>query len=147
MEPRRVPRGGYAKDVAEIEGYARGLGRRRPDLNVTVLRCANVIGPTVLSPMASYLRLPVLPTEKKVMVMEPAKAAGKPAAKQTVIVEPVKVAPARGATEEPGVARVVFPMPPAAIPTAEAAPVAKPAPVGQMITEPVPVRPAIPARQ
>ncbi|UDY23874.1 NAD-dependent epimerase/dehydratase family protein [Nocardioides sp. Kera G14] len=62
MEPRRTPRSGYGKDVAEIEGYVRGLARRRPDLNVTVLRCANVVGPTVNSPITSYLRMPVLPT-------------------------------------------------------------------------------------
>ncbi|MCD4532596.1 NAD-dependent epimerase/dehydratase family protein [Nocardioides sp. cx-169] len=62
MEPRRAPRNGYAKDVAEIEGYVRGLARRRPDLRVTLLRCANVIGPHVSSPLTSYFRLPVLPT-------------------------------------------------------------------------------------
>ena len=61
MEPRRAPRSGYAKDVAEIEGYVRGFARRRPDVNVTVLRCANVLGPSVISPMTSYLRMPVIP--------------------------------------------------------------------------------------
>lgn len=62
MEPRRAPRSGYAKDIAEIEGYVRGFDRRRPDVRVTTLRCANVIGPNVVSPMTSYFRLPVLPT-------------------------------------------------------------------------------------
>ena len=62
MEPRHVARGGYGKDVAEIEGYVRGFARRRSDVAVTVLRCANVIGPHVTSPIASYLRMPVLPT-------------------------------------------------------------------------------------
>jgi UDP-glucose 4-epimerase len=62
MEPRRQPRSGYAKDVAEIEGYVRGFARRRPDVTVTLLRCANVIGPHVQSPITSYFRLPVLPT-------------------------------------------------------------------------------------
>jgi UDP-glucose 4-epimerase len=62
MEPRRTPTSGYAKDVAEIEGYVRGFARRRPDVRVTVLRCANVIGPSVASPMTSYFRLPVIPT-------------------------------------------------------------------------------------
>src|SRR6478609_1559058 len=37
MEPRRAPRAGYAKDVAEIEGYVRGFGRRRPDVCVLML--------------------------------------------------------------------------------------------------------------
>ncbi len=62
MEPRKAPRDGYAKDVAEIEGYVRGFARRRPDCRVTLLRCANVIGPHVVSPLTSYFRLPVLPT-------------------------------------------------------------------------------------
>lgn len=62
MEPRRAPRSGYAKDVAEIEGYVRGFARRRPDVCVTTLRAANVIGPHVTSPITSYFRLPVIPT-------------------------------------------------------------------------------------
>jgi UDP-glucose 4-epimerase len=61
MEPRRLPRSGYAKDVSEIEGYVRGFARRRPDVRVTTLRCANVIGPHVVSPLTSYFRLPVIP--------------------------------------------------------------------------------------
>jgi UDP-glucose 4-epimerase len=62
MEPRRQPRSGYAKDVAEVEGYVRGFARRRPDVRVTMLRAANVIGPRVTSPITSYFRLPVIPT-------------------------------------------------------------------------------------
>ncbi|NYD43505.1 NAD-dependent epimerase/dehydratase family protein [Nocardioides panaciterrulae] len=62
MEPRRAPSSGYAKDVAEIEGYVRGFARRRPDVRVTTLRPANVLGPHVASPITSYFRLPVLPT-------------------------------------------------------------------------------------
>lgn len=62
MEPRRPPRSGYGKDVNEVERYVRGFARRRPDVSVTLLRCANVIGPRVVSPLASYFRLPVLPT-------------------------------------------------------------------------------------
>lgn len=62
MEPRRPPRSGYAKDVNEVERYVRGFARRRPDVTVTLLRCANVIGPRVVSPLASYFRMPVIPT-------------------------------------------------------------------------------------
>ncbi len=62
MEPRHLPRSGYAKDAAEVEGYVRGFSRRRPDVRVTLLRCANVIGPHVQSPITSYFRLPVVPT-------------------------------------------------------------------------------------
>ena len=61
MEPRQAARSGYAKDVAEIEGYVRGFARRRPDCRVTLLRCANVIGSHVTSPLTSYFRLPVIP--------------------------------------------------------------------------------------
>ncbi|WP_148613623.1 NAD-dependent epimerase/dehydratase family protein [Nocardioides rubriscoriae] len=62
MNPRGAPRTGYAKDVAEIESYVRGFARRRSDVRVTMLRCANVIGPHVVSPLMSYFRLPVIPT-------------------------------------------------------------------------------------
>ncbi len=62
MEPRRAPSSGYAKDVAEIEGYVRSFARRRPDVGVTTLRLANVLGPHVTSPITSYFRLPVIPT-------------------------------------------------------------------------------------
>jgi UDP-glucose 4-epimerase len=62
MEPRRAPRAGYAKDVAEIEGYVRGFARRRPDVRVAMIRGANVIGPHVTSPLTSYFRLPIIPT-------------------------------------------------------------------------------------
>ena len=40
----------------------RGFARRRPDVRVTMLRAANVIGPHVVSPITSYFRLPVIPT-------------------------------------------------------------------------------------
>jgi UDP-glucose 4-epimerase len=62
MEPRSLPRAGYAKDVVEIEGYVRGFARRRPDVTVTTLRFANFIGPGVDTPMTAYFALPVVPT-------------------------------------------------------------------------------------
>lgn len=62
MTPKTLPRAGYAKDVYEIEGYVRGFARRRPDVRVATLRCANVVGPHVVSPITSYLRLGVVPT-------------------------------------------------------------------------------------
>ncbi|QIK77210.1 NAD-dependent epimerase/dehydratase family protein [Nocardioides piscis] len=61
MGPKRLPSAGYAKDVFEIEGYVRGFARRRPDVVVTTIRAANVIGPHVESPITSYFRLPVIP--------------------------------------------------------------------------------------
>lgn len=62
MQPERPPRSGYGKDALEVEGYVRGFARRRPDVRVTTLRCANVLGPHVVSPLASYFRMPVIPT-------------------------------------------------------------------------------------
>jgi UDP-glucose 4-epimerase len=62
MEPRRAARSGYGKDLIEVERYVRGFARRRPDVTVTMLRCANVIGPHVVSPLTGYFRLPVIPT-------------------------------------------------------------------------------------
>ena len=61
-EPHRPPRSGYGKDVSEVEEYARGFARRRPDVAVTVLRFANFLGPGVDTAFADYLSLPVLPT-------------------------------------------------------------------------------------
>ncbi|MFZ5850852.1 MAG: NAD-dependent epimerase/dehydratase family protein [Actinomycetota bacterium] len=61
-EPRSQPSSGYAKDVVEIEGYVRGFARRRPDVAVTVLRLANLIGPRVHSAFTRYFALPVVPT-------------------------------------------------------------------------------------
>ncbi|MDP3891669.1 NAD-dependent epimerase/dehydratase family protein [Nocardioides sp.] len=62
MGPKRQLRTGYAKDATEVEAYVRGFARRRPDVRVTTLRCANVLGPHVESPVASYFRMPVIPT-------------------------------------------------------------------------------------
>ena len=59
---RRPPREGFARDSVDIEGYARGLGRRRPDIAVTILRLANMIGPAMDTALARYLAGPVVPT-------------------------------------------------------------------------------------
>jgi UDP-glucose 4-epimerase len=60
--PKALPRGGFAKDTVEVEGYVRGFARRRPDVAVTVLRFANILGSGADSPLAEYFKLPVLPT-------------------------------------------------------------------------------------
>jgi UDP-glucose 4-epimerase len=59
---RRPFRGGFAKDSLDIEGYARGLGRRRPDVSVTILRLANMIGPAMDTTLSRYLAGPLVPT-------------------------------------------------------------------------------------
>ncbi|MDL4777692.1 NAD-dependent epimerase/dehydratase family protein [Actinomadura xylanilytica] len=61
-EPVEAPTSGYAKDAVEVEGYVRGLCRRRSDLTVSVLRFANFLGPGVDSPLTRYLTMPVVPT-------------------------------------------------------------------------------------
>ncbi|MBV9922723.1 MAG: NAD-dependent epimerase/dehydratase family protein [Pseudonocardia sp.] len=62
MAPKDFPSGGYAKDAVEIEGYLRGFARRRPDVSVTVLRFANLIGPRIETVFTRYFALPVVPT-------------------------------------------------------------------------------------
>jgi len=49
-------------DAVEIEGFARGLARRRPDVLVTTIRLAEVIGPRVDNALTRYFSLPVVPT-------------------------------------------------------------------------------------
>jgi UDP-glucose 4-epimerase len=61
-EPREVPTSGYAKDAVEVEGYVRGFGRRRPDVSVSVLRFAELIGPRIDSALTRYFGTPVAPT-------------------------------------------------------------------------------------
>jgi UDP-glucose 4-epimerase len=62
MAAKRLPRSGFAKDVLEVEGYVRGFARRRPDVSVTMLRPANLVGRRERSPLLDYFRLPVVPT-------------------------------------------------------------------------------------
>lgn len=60
--PRLAPKDGFAKDITEVEGYARTFGRRRKDVDVTILRFADFIGGPVESLLAKYFALPVVPT-------------------------------------------------------------------------------------
>ena len=55
---RRPPGEGFARDSIDIEGYARGLGRRRPDIAVSILRLANMIGPAMDTALSRYLAGP-----------------------------------------------------------------------------------------
>ena len=59
---RRPLAEGFARDSIDIEGYARGLGRRRPDIAVTILRLANMIGPAMDTALSRYLAGPLVPT-------------------------------------------------------------------------------------
>jgi UDP-glucose 4-epimerase len=60
MEPRASH--GYARDVLDVEGYVRGLVRRRPDMTVSVLRFVNFLGPRVDSPLTRYFTMRAAPT-------------------------------------------------------------------------------------
>ncbi|GDY29474.1 NAD-dependent epimerase/dehydratase family protein [Gandjariella thermophila] len=62
MGPKDLPSSGYAKDAVEVEGYVRGFGRRRPDVQITTLRFANFIGPRIDTVMTRYFSLPIVPT-------------------------------------------------------------------------------------
>lgn len=59
--PRTAPKAGFAKDAAEVEGYARAFGRRRKDVDLTILRFANFLGAELDSAFASFFTLPVVP--------------------------------------------------------------------------------------
>lgn len=61
-EPREAPRGGYARDVLDIEGYVRGFRRRCPEVAATVLRFAPFIGERAGTRLNRYFALPVVPT-------------------------------------------------------------------------------------
>lgn len=61
-EPLEMPRGGFARDILEIEGYVRGFRRRRPAVRVTVLRFAPFIGPEAETGFTRYLAQRVVPT-------------------------------------------------------------------------------------
>lgn len=62
MDPRHAPRSGWAKDCAEVEGYVRGFARRRPDVDVTTFRFANIIDAGLRTAFTEYFSLPVIPT-------------------------------------------------------------------------------------
>ncbi|HET8914738.1 MAG TPA: NAD-dependent epimerase/dehydratase family protein, partial [Propionibacteriaceae bacterium] len=61
MSARTQPRNGLGKDSLEVESYVRGLARRRPDVVVTTLRLASLMGTGVDTHVTRYLSLPVVP--------------------------------------------------------------------------------------
>ena len=61
MGPKVLPRAGFGKDSVEVEGYVRGFSRRRPDVEISMLRFANIIGPGIRTAMTDYFALPVVP--------------------------------------------------------------------------------------
>lgn len=62
MSARSVPSSGPGRDAIDIEAYVRGFGRRRPDVRIAVPRFADIIGPTVVTPLTRYFGLsPAVP--------------------------------------------------------------------------------------
>ena len=57
MSARSVPSSGPGRDAIDIEAYVRGFGRRRPDVRIAVPRFADIIGPTVVTPLTRYFAL------------------------------------------------------------------------------------------
>jgi UDP-glucose 4-epimerase len=77
VEPRALPKSGYAKDAVEVEGYVRGFGRRRPDVTLSLLRFTNFIGPSIETPLTRYFSLPVVPTGLRLRPAHPAVPRGR----------------------------------------------------------------------
>ena len=61
MQPRSMPRTGFGKDSVEVEGYVRGFSRRRPEVGISMLRLANIIGPGIRTSLTDYFSLPAIP--------------------------------------------------------------------------------------
>jgi UDP-glucose 4-epimerase len=61
MGPKSLPRAGFGKDSVEVEGYVRGFSRRRPDVEISMLRFANIIGRGIRTSLTDYFSLPVVP--------------------------------------------------------------------------------------
>ena len=62
MGAKVLPRAGFGKDSVEVEGYVRGFARRRADVEISMLRLANIVGPGVKTSLTDYFSLPVIPT-------------------------------------------------------------------------------------
>jgi UDP-glucose 4-epimerase len=52
---------GYSRDLLEVEAYCGGYQVQWPEVGLTVLRCANVIGAKAVTPMTRFLSLPSPP--------------------------------------------------------------------------------------
>ena len=61
MRRSHPPRTGLERDIVEAEAAVADFAEKRPDIIVTVLRCANVLGPDVDTAFTRMLSLPVVP--------------------------------------------------------------------------------------
>ena len=63
MAARRQPSGGIPLDHLSVEGYVRGMSRKRPDIDVTIMRIPAILGlpePTVFGELLAPSITPVL---------------------------------------------------------------------------------------
>ena len=61
MSRRRRPRTAIEKDIVEADEAVAEFAGRNPEVMVTILRCANVIGPDLVTPHIRMLALPLVP--------------------------------------------------------------------------------------
>lgn len=52
----------YVRELRDIETFLSGFRRQHPEMTITVLRFANILGRKYHSPLARYLALPIIPT-------------------------------------------------------------------------------------
>lgn len=62
MSARTPPKGWFARDMIEVEGFVRGMARRRPDIAATILRFPPIVGPRLAGRGVQYFRSPITPT-------------------------------------------------------------------------------------
>jgi UDP-glucose 4-epimerase len=53
---------GSVRDLVEIEAFCNGFLRQSPQVKLTILRFANILGPTVDTPLARYLKAQLSPS-------------------------------------------------------------------------------------
>jgi len=61
MRRQHPPRTAIERDIVEAEASVADYGEKRPDLTVTILRCANVLGPSVDTSHTRMFSLPAIP--------------------------------------------------------------------------------------
>jgi UDP-glucose 4-epimerase len=59
---RGSKRSGTTRDLLEIETFCSGFRRRSPQLTLTILRFASIVGPTADTPMTRFLKAPMAPS-------------------------------------------------------------------------------------
>jgi UDP-glucose 4-epimerase len=61
MPRKHPPRTSIERDIVEAEAAVTEFAEKRPDLTVTILRCANVLGPDVTTSHIRMFSLPLIP--------------------------------------------------------------------------------------